>query len=275
MNKALKVPPFNWQPPEWDRNNPNAPMPDLTMDPNNQAATPVFNHPNGGNRAGVAKLNGDNGLISRLTALKARFQGQLDHVDATRALEPNEDGDQNDPLTMVPHPKSDFHHVDPGVFDGPQTAKFVAAINALVALQGPAGQDGETDEAFKKVLPPLRDLAKQMSPNPKGMQRLKLVSDNTLVRVTILLGEMNDALSKPGTTGKPAYNNARDEYIALLKDLDDREPDVVAPGNQGYGSMVKWTYVRPIIHQGQIKGAEVQAKWNPHISSSGIPIPHD
>jgi hypothetical protein len=49
---------------------------------------------------------------------------------------------------------------------------------------------------------------------------------------------------------------------------------VVTPGEAGYGKNLQWFYVRPLIHDGIIKGAKIQAKWNPHVSSSGIPIPH-
>ena len=66
--------------------------------------------------------------------------------------------------------------------------------------------------------------------------------------------------------------------MELMRDLDDSEPDTrskpPAAGISGYGKVIKWSYIMPLIHGGRIKGVKVIAKWNPHVSSSGIPIPH-
>ena len=87
----------------------------------------------------------------------------------------------------------------------------------------------------------------------------------------MLYGKLNLALRDDNKTD---YNIARDNYIKLLKDLDDHEPKTLTAGDLGYGRALKWVYVSPLIHNGTIKGAKIVAKWNPHLSSSGIPVPH-
>jgi hypothetical protein len=271
----MNTPPFNWTPPEWKSDKPED-KPDLTKDPNSQATAPVFNKPDlPRDPAGNPKLNGGItvGLINmqaRVNALIANTTTNNTHFVANRGVEDPEGSDAGVTLTQVPHPRSDFRHVDPG-FNG---APFQAAIANLRGLKGPGSLDGQVDDTLKKTLPLLDDLDAMLGPNSRGMQRLKLVSDHALVRIITILGEINVALAKPGNAGRVEYNAVREEYIELLKDLDDREPNVVSPGKSGYGRSLQWFYVRPIIHAGRIKGAVVQAKWNPHVSSSGVPIPH-
>ena len=107
------------------------------------------------------------------------------------------------------------------------------------------------------------------------MQRLRLIFQWTLCQVTTVFGEINAALDNKN---EKQYNEARQAYMDLMKDLDDSEPHTGSKlpkaGISGYGKVIKWSYILPLIHGGRIKGAKVMAKWNPHVSSSGIPIPH-
>ena len=261
------TPEYNWLPPVWDRD-----KPDLTTDRLNQPTAPVF-HP--------SPLHGANTLAAELTALKARFPDTIDHVNGTREVEPTVDADKATPLTLVPHPKSDFGHVDPDVYkDGSsgsadEKGRFCSAIAAVEALQTLAARDGTMEKTIGEALPPLRRAGELLAPNARGLKRLTLVFENNLCKLTVLYGKLNEALEMENEAGgKIAYNIARQNYIQLLKDLDDHEPRFPTPGGLGYGRAFKWIYVRPLIHEGKIKGAKIVAKWNPHMSSSGIPLPH-
>jgi hypothetical protein len=212
--------------------------------------------------------------------LKATYVDKLKHVSTGRAIEDNPNSEPGPDLIKVPHPNSDSSHVDPGVYDEPEKKTIRDAIKALQALQGLASLDGELDRTAKQALAPLERAKELLDADSKGMKRLKLIFEWTLCQVTTLFGEINASLDNPKSAqGKTDYSRARDRYIELLKDLDDREPETGGrgkpiPGERGYGHSIKWAYILPIIHGGRIKGAKVVAKWNPHISSSGIAIPH-
>ena len=136
-------------------------------------------------------------------------------------------------------------------------------------------------DKFARALSPLQEGQRMLAANPEGMKRLKLIFQWALCQVVTLFGEINAALDEQNET---EYDKAREAYIQLLRDLDDHEPKTKKnlpvkkndkwPSPSGYGRSVKWAYIVPLIHEGRIKGAKVIAKWNPHISSSGIPIPH-
>ena len=255
----MNIPEFNWLPPEWNGGKP-------TLDDNVSSALD-FSNP--------THLRGRFNLGVRIDALKERFPDQINHVFGDRAIENTAEGDQSEPLGKVPHPDSDFSHADPGVYNEEDAEAFHNAVQALEGLEGQASKDGELGSAFGRALPSLRKVKELLGPSPKGLQRLKLVFENILCHVTALFGEMNAALDDSDKdAGKAAYRAARDEYMALLKDLDDGEPGAVTPGERGYGRMMKWFYIWPLIQGNRIVGAKVVAKWNPHISSSGIPVPH-
>jgi len=196
-----------------------------------------------------------------------------------------------------------------------------------------------------------------VGPSSPGMQRLARIFEWSLYRATRLMGDLNHALT---AKDQSCYEEARENYLDFLRDLDDHEPekgtkksprdiagaiasDQVAaiankrqdqiadvlvakiaekltrrfgsdqapkramflarelaerlknkptdaiketlaksldPGDKtmtmasGYGRAIKWACIDPVIFQGKIVGARVVAKWNPHLSSSGIPIPH-
>jgi len=202
---------------------------------------------------------------------------QLDHVKAERPLENKENEEPGDKLEKMPHPFSNTSHIDPNVTKTDKD-KLWAKIKELKTELDRLGElDGELNQVSHEALPMLERAAGLLPDDPKGMQRLKLNFEWMLCKITGLFGQINLALD--GMTGKDdktEYNNARNNYIALMRDLDNHEPlpKDAAPGKTGYGRNVKWVYFYPLIHGGRIKGAKVVAKWNPHISSSGVPIPH-
>jgi len=260
------VPEYNWIPPEWVGT-----KPDLSNDPLSQDLEPVFRKP--------TPLNGDGALAGRLAAVKTAFSQSdaINHVQCTRSLEPTPNADTSADLTKIPHPNSDFSHVDPGVYktEAPpydEQAKFLDAIHAVEALESLAARDETMQESIQEALLPLRKAEDQLVKAPK---RLSRIFENNLCKVTVLYGELSAALENADAgEGKIAYTTARTKLVDLIKDLDDSEPRQVEAGELGYGRAFKWSYIRPIIHGGKIKGAKIMAKWNPHMSSSGIPIPH-
>jgi hypothetical protein len=132
-------------------------------------------------------------------------------------------------------------------------------------------------KAFPDRLTALNKLKAVVGPQSAGMQRLAQVFDWALCRTTELLYDLNEAV-----TDRSAYDQARSNYINFLKDLDDRHPEASdRPWNvkdktfrSCYGRAVKWACLDPVILNGEIVGARVVIQWNPHSSSSGIPIPH-
>jgi hypothetical protein len=219
-------------------------------------------------------------LKSRIDELKAKFPARLAKVEANRPNETAPNSDTNDPVHHVPHPDSDTRHVDPDQGGGNFRAELARARHDLHMLQDQGRGDAELADKLTRALAPLDDADLLLGPaagggnGPRGMQRLKLIFQWGLCQVITIFGEINVALD---TKNQPKYEEAREKYIELLRDLDDAEPETkgkVAPGTSGYGRSIKWAYIIPLIHGGRIKGAKVVAKWNPHISSSGIPIPH-
>ena len=175
---------------------------------------------------------------------------------------PGEDEpDQKDgKLKKWPHPCSDFSHIDPDDFTEDDFANTKKKL-------------GEASSEFKK-------LKKFVGPDSFGMQRLALVFEFTLCQVRDLLENINSTLrgSPKPTKGKGNYEEARKAYIDFLANLDDREPEItgrpVASGKSGYGKAIKWAYFDPVIFDGAIVGVRVIIRWNPHISSNGVPIKH-
>ena len=125
----------------------------------------------------------------------------------------------------------------------------------------------------------LNRLQRIVGADSPGMKRLALVFDWALYRTTQLMDDLNKALAK----SQREYQVARDNYLQFLRDLDDHEAekddtrnldptDKKSPG--GYGKALKWACIDPVIFRGQIVGARVIIRWNPHSSSNGKPIPH-
>lgn len=229
-------------------------------------------------KSGPTPLNCVTLLSDRINPLKSKYGDQLKHVEASRQVEDPKNPDTGAKLTKAPHPGADFSHVDSGIYTGDEPKKFKDAHQALKDLEKLAQKDGEMNGAIQAALKAMGRADELMGVDPKGMQRLKLIFEWTLCHVTTLYAEINTALTNPNPDqGRDEYNAARARYIALLQDLDDGEPETKGDpesGKRGYGRAIKWSYILPLIHDGKIKGAKIIAKWNPHISSSGIAIPH-
>jgi hypothetical protein len=174
----------------------------------------------------------------------------------------------NPPNKMWPHPNSDFSHVDPKEFSDEDVEALEARNNAA-----------------------LKKLKEIVGSESQGLRRLARVFEWILWRATVLLNDINNSLddtvlaaydsgAQPKTQEKK-YNAARDNYIKFLVDLDDREPETKATRvdlrdpkiRSGYGKALQWLCLEPIIVAGRIEEARVVVKWNPHSSSSGIPLP--
>lgn len=223
-------------------------------------------------------------LKYRLRTLKGRAKGKYKEKlqmvlreDVEDESAPNTDTT----FTKNPHPGSDTRHVDPGPSVEPFRTNFTEFMAKFQAIQDSARIDGELMDKFARALLPLQDGQRMLAANPEGMRRLRLIFQWALCQVVTLFGEINAALDDQNTA---EYDDAREAYLQLMRDLDDHEPQTTKnlpvkkngkwPSPSGYGRSVKWAYIVPLIHDGRIKGAKVIAKWNPHISSSGIPIPH-
>jgi len=207
--------------------------------------------------------------------LKTRFPTKLGHVTINRLVETAVGQDTNEPLIKAPHPDSDFSHVDSGTYDAVQKKQILDAVATMESLEPLANKDGELAGNIGQGNKPLANVRALLAANPRGMQRLKLVFEWTLCQVITIFGEINVALKD---LDKANYNQALNKYIELLRDLDDHEPHTSGPpvpGKRGYGITIKWPSILPLIFDGKIAGAIVEVKWNPHMSSSGIPIPHD
>jgi|SRR6266850_1378983 len=134
---------------------------------------------------------------------------------------------------------------------------------------------------YPENLTVLNKLKAMVGPQSVGMQRLAQVFDWALCRTTALMDALNAAVAD-GNAGKNDYETARTKYLNFLRDLDDHEPEKsTAPievtdedFRSGYGRALKWTCIDPVITSGRIVGVRVVVKWNPHSSSSGVPIPH-
>jgi hypothetical protein len=169
-----------------------------------------------------------------------------------------------------PSPFADTSHID--------ETEFTAAELALVN---------------QKLGNPVLDRLHQIvGPEAPGMARLKRIFEWALHRASVLMSDLNRGLKH-----RAAYEKARENYIHFLRDIDDHEPEKgpktsprereagelgrptkLDPRNKllasGYGRSLKWTCIDPVIFDGKIVGTRVVVKWNPHISSSGIPINH-
>jgi hypothetical protein len=117
------------------------------------------------------------------------------------------------------------------------------------------------------------------------MKRLARIFEWALYRTTELLGDINKALvsKQPEQKKEEEYTTARNNYLTFLRDLDDHEPQLHDRKldvrdkklHSGYGKAMKWVCIDPVILKGQIYGARVVIKWNPHSSSNGVPIQHN
>jgi len=144
-------------------------------------------------------------------------------------------------LEQIPHPLSDFEHDDPNL------------------------------TGVKKV---------------EVFQRLKLAFDGVVCETHRLLTAINEAVMQYDPDDDATwttYKTATEAYVAFMQNLDNHEPkgDAVDPQKLfGYGRNLKWTFMDPIIERDPtgktqldlITGVTIVGEWNPHSSSSGIPI---
>jgi hypothetical protein len=232
-------------------------------------------------------LRYDEFIEDRMENLRTRYKNQLDHISRKkREAEDPKTPEQPAPgkdLEKVPDPWSDVSHIDPGIFQNDEPDKLKGAPKLIEDLLVFGMKDGETGTALRTALHSLEKINHMLEKKSMGMQRLKLIFEWTLCHVTALFGEINTALAD---CNRIAYTDARNEYIKLLQDLDDGEPetkegDPPKSARKGYGRVIKWVYFFPLIHTpdsktepARIKGVIVVAKWNPHVSSSGVPIAH-
>ena len=261
----LKFPPYSIQLPEWANLGSGPNLPDnVTQEP---TYTP-----------GKHALNCTISLKDRIDVLKKKYAVQMGHIEANRQNESAPNSDPGNPLGKVPNPDSDCRHVDPDQAGGTFRGNFSNMMAQFKALEAQAKNDGELAIQFANAKTTLADVANLLATGgggPLGMQRLRLIFQWTLCQVITVFGEINAALDAKSQAN---YTTARQAYMELMRDLDDSEPNTgpkpPAAGVSGYGKVIKWSYIMPLIHGGRIKGAKVMAKWNPHVSSSGIPIPH-
>ena len=182
-------------------------------------------------------------------------------------------------LTKYPHPMSDFSHVDPvGALGAPRHANRpdFAALKSKFKL----GTGGEQQRMAE--LDYLERLNRAVGPESDSFQRLRRCFDLLVCRAYKLLGDINDAVK---ADSERDYATARDAYREFVANLDDREPHFKSGGVDvtkrfGYGKNIQWIFIDPVIKRREkdnlvlITDARIIFKWNPHSSSSGVPIPH-
>lgn len=205
----LKVPPYNWIPPE---------TPKLQV---TQTRRERFDQDN----------------LLQIESIRTAIQ-EDEFEGAPKKERLSEDKKK---LEKIPHPLSNFEH------DGPKIT------------------------GLKKV---------------EAFQRLKLAFNALASETHRLLSAINEAVMQCDSADDAtwgAYTAARKAYIAFVQNLDNHQPKGKAVDPQkffGYGKNLKWTLVDPIIERDPtgktdlnlITGVTIVAEWNPHSSSSGIPI---
>ena len=256
------IPQFNWIPPKWGELGADKKLTDT-------ASKPYGFPPYPGGERDLAREH-----VQRRVAEFVK--------DRTERKPEGHLGDLPDP-NRWPHPFSDFTHIDPIKSDDDSIkfsgAEFKEIGDGLTTLESSA--DSTTKPRLKKFV---EQFGKVAGPNSFGFQRLGSVFDWAIFRATVLLNDINKSLEKKSQAD---YENARANYLAFLKDLDDHEPATtpremikgegkigVEPGKRGYGRTIKWSYIDPIIVNGKIEEARVIIHWNPHSSSNGVPINH-
>ena len=198
------------------------------------------------------------------------------------------------PLVKKPHPLSDFTHIDPeptgpslAIEPPPHGAPDFTKLKAKFKSGQEKQQLDDLDfleDQGAHLNQTVAYLNRTVGPAAPGFQRLKLAFDLIVCKTYELLTAINEQVGADNVAG---YNNARENYIAFLTNLDDHEPEkkqgAVDPSKGfGYGKTIKWVYIDPIIQPYLIgnteyhfiKGATIIVKWNPHSSSNGVPINH-
>jgi hypothetical protein len=192
-----------------------------------------------------------------------------------------------------PKPIADTTHVDPIKTDEDGDPVPEDELKRL--------QDHLEQASQPKHAKYVKELRRILGGESLGMKRLSLMFEWTLLRATITLNDIDRALDNQSlldvdlpanATQTEKYEAARQNYLSVLRDLDDHEPEIkrdrlnpdqsapVTPANgklgrkSGYGRSLKWFYIAPVIFGGRIRAARIIVHWNPHSSSLGVPIQH-
>jgi hypothetical protein len=178
-------------------------------------------------------------------------------------------------LTKNPHPLSDFSHLHEYDSSGSRHPDF----GKLKIKFDPKSEKEQRDD-----LDYLEQIQQQVGPDAPGFQRMKMAFDVIVCQIHTIFSVLNEAI-KAGS--QKDYTEARDAYLELVENLDNREPEHEPGGVNpkkgfGYGKNFKWVFIDPIIeskHYPDLKadynvitGTVIILKWNPHSSSSGIPV---
>jgi hypothetical protein len=146
-------------------------------------------------------------------------------------------------------------------FDGVTPQDIEGSCRELVNVPGP-GADFRHPEQL-----PANDAALLALPTEqqKEFQNLKLAFNSLVCKTYKLLGAINTAVQAGSV---PAYLKASKDYTEFTKNFG------------GYGEHFKKTSIEALIGpdpngRNIIIGARIQVVWNPHLSSSGIPIQHN
>ena len=199
---------------------------------------------------------------------------------------------ESPPLLATPNPEEFDADMSERckVFDDPNIGSLSTSQDPFHGRPDPAADfshfiDGE--EGFTAIQ---NNPAKKQK-NDEALLRLRLAFDFLVCRTRDLCVEINEGVKFYDTTNDQTwgrYLNARQTYIEFLQNLDDHEPKANLKKADldkglGYGKHYRWLFVDPTIEEveiikGSVKplitGAIIVLLWNPHSSSSGIPIKH-
>jgi len=115
-------------------------------------------------------------------------------------------------------------------------------------------------------------------------ERLELAFKLIVSKIGDRCIELNEALKEHARTNDTtAYEKARDNYVALIQNLNIHDPDggQIDPENGlGYGNVLGWTIADVVVNYDRthkmnlITGVTIVGEWiGYHTSSSGVPIP--
>lgn len=191
-------------------------------------------------------------------------------------------------LSIYPS-RANFRHIDPEEFSKLEESlgasarkRTTSGAHAIKSLQQAPGQGGtlllQSTARQQKVQQKLQEAEKQY-------ERLKTAFKWIVCKIGERCSELNEAIISKQPL---AYAQAREKYIALLRNLNIHNPknsranpqnDQIKPQDGfGYGGVLGWMFVDPVIQRKRgvnlITGVTIVGEWiGYHTSSSGIPIP--
>jgi hypothetical protein len=204
---------------------------------------------------------------------KAAAAARLPLASVDQGARQPKPADELDPLQFGPIQWSakDFEHVELKEYTALKRKAELAASDK----KNLSAADGEAVTAFQKA-----DVA---------YQHLKGAFNLIVLQIGKACRELNQAIVHKS---QAEYSRARANYIALLKYLDTHEadngtfdpkkafPNVANPDTFGYGQVLMWHYLDPVIKYSRkhkrylISGITVVVEWQGfHTSSNGHPIP--